>query len=65
MVSPENIGARVCVRAADDFYAFINGKEGVIDRFESGHAVIRTPSTEFEGVELQFLIPPDQLEILV
>ncbi len=64
MVGPEHVGSRVRIKASDDFYAFVDGKTGLLHAFDSGHAVVRSPSEEFPESELTFLVPPDQLELI-
>ena len=55
-------GAAVTVRAADDFYKFIDGWPGVImDRPGAGGAVWIVCFNPDEQL-VEFLVPPDQLE---
>lgn len=63
MIGEQHIGREVRVKAADDFYAFIDGRTGTVQSFESGHAMIRCQSEEFDDVDLFFVVPPDQLEL--
>lgn len=55
-------GAAVIVRAADDFYKFVDGWRGVVmDRpAEAGAVWITALNPDDQPVEL--LVPPDQLE---
>jgi len=64
MISAEHIGRPVRIKAADDFYAFVDGKTGLLHGFESGYAVVLSPSDEFPESELRFLVPPEQLEAI-
>lgn len=62
MVGPDDIGAAVVIAAADDFYSYVDGWRGTLDRFdECGRGVVLVPSPEFEGLILQFPVPPDQI----
>lgn len=64
MVNGLDTGRRVVVRAADEFYEFINGQEFTLSAWHpTGMAICHKPSPEFEGVTLEFLVPPQQLEI--
>ncbi len=56
-------GVAVTVRAADDFYAYVNGWRGaVMDRPGAGGAIwIIVLNPDNQPVEL--LVPPDQLEL--
>ena len=61
-------GLAVTVRAADDFYKYIDGWKGVISDMpaQAGCLWVECPSpvtdTQQIGPVLKFLIPPDQLE---
>lgn len=62
MVGPEDIGRAVVIQAADDFFAFIDGWTGTLDRFESGYAVVLVPGHEDgQDVIKTFYLPPDQV----
>lgn len=52
------IGQSVRIKAADGFYAFIDGWQGVVSGFDSGCAWVTVPGK----VERKFLVPVDQLE---
>lgn len=52
-------GAAVVVRAADDFYQFIDGWRGTAAGWEQGHVVVKV---HHQGVDKVFLVPPEQLE---
>lgn len=64
MVTAEHIGRPAIVRAADHFYAFIDGWRGVIEGFASGLVLLAVPQME-EGKEIKkiFYLPPNQLEL--
>lgn len=70
MLTEADIGKRVVVNTAalqsteQEFYKYINGWECTLDSFESGYAVIKRPSPEYEGVTLEFKIPPNGLELV-
>lgn len=53
------VGQAVTVRAADDFYAFIDGWRGTVYSYEAGSVWIECVR---QGVTLRFLVPADQLE---
>lgn len=57
-------GSAVTVRAADDFYKFIDGWQGVIADMPSaaGGVWITCKSRDEVGPMLHFLVPPEQLE---
>lgn len=56
------VGDRVRVRAADDFYAYIDGWVGSVHAYKSGYVAVHC---EGEGGQvLEFLVPADQLEKL-
>lgn len=59
MVTGEQIGRAVVIRAADDWYRFVDGWAGILARFESGMGVVEV---EHEGITKTFLVPPDQIE---
>lgn len=59
-----DVGRPVKIRASGDFYKYIDGRTGKIESFESGHVVVRCPSDEFCEVDLIFVVPPDQLELI-
>jgi hypothetical protein len=54
-------GTAVTVRAADDFYAFIDGWHGVISERQDT-AQVRIECTNKDGQAVEFLVPPEQLE---
>jgi len=56
------IGRSAIVRAADTFYAYIDGKEGEIVASETGCYWIAVSDTD--GIYKTFLVPPDQLEVI-
>jgi hypothetical protein len=56
-------GAAVTVRAADDFYKFIDGWHGVVsDRPGAGGGCVSIDCINPDGQAVQFLVPPEQLE---
>lgn len=56
-------GSAVIVRAADDFYKFIDGWRGVVaDMPSAAGGVWITCRPDLAGPDLHFLIPPEQLE---
>ena len=63
MITTEDIGKRVIIRAADDFYKFINGWVATLEGFNSGHAVVNVPDETVDYGFKQFLVPPDQLDL--
>lgn len=66
MINAANIGQRARVRAADHFYAFIDGWTGAIDGFlDNGLAVLKVAAQENgQDVDKLFYLPPDQLELI-
>ncbi|MGZ5817888.1 MAG: hypothetical protein ACXWJD_03990 [Burkholderiaceae bacterium] len=56
-------GARVRIVAADEFYAYVDGWEGVIPFpcWKSGYVIVHCKA---EGRTLEFLVPPDQLQVI-
>lgn len=52
-------GAAVVVRAADDFYKFIDGWRGTVGGWDAGHVVVNVRD---EGINKVFLVPAEQLE---
>lgn len=60
------IGLPAKVRAADAFYAFIDGWEGVITGYREGLPVLQVVDAECiaGGFVKEFNVPPEQLEIL-
>lgn len=64
MVTVDDIGRPAIVRAADHFFAFIDGWKGTIEGFASGLVLLAVSQTE-EGEEIKkiFYLPPDQLEL--
>lgn len=65
MVTPADIGRRVVIVAADDYYAAIDGCIGTIDGFVHGHAAVHVPNEEVDIGYLRFLVPPEQLALTV
>lgn len=61
MVTQDDIGAAVVVKAVDDFYSFIDGLECTLAGFDQGYARLTRPSEEFSDTIRQFLVPPDQV----
>ena len=55
------VGTPVKIRAADDFYAFVDGWTGVVSGQQAGVAVVKCSSAEGEKT---FFVPWDQLERL-
>lgn len=65
MIGLADIGRPAIVRAADHFYAFIDGWKGVIDGFASGLVLLKVPQEEGGAmVDKIFMLPEDQLELL-
>lgn len=63
MVGPADIGRPAIVRAADHFYAFIDGWLGVIEGVANGLATLVIWQKEGgEEVRKVFTVPVDQLE---
>ncbi|KAI3589310.1 hypothetical protein D9X30_4893 [Cupriavidus sp. U2] len=56
------VGDRVRVRAADDFYAYIDGWTGTVHGYKSGYVEVHC--TGDAGQPLEFLVPFEQLEKL-
>lgn len=63
MVAGEDVGRTVVIRAADEFYEFINGWAGILAGFESGYGVVNVADESVDGGFKQFLVPPEQLEL--
>lgn len=62
MVGPADIGRPAIVRAADHFYAFVDGWEGSITGVANGLATLEVEQEEGgEVVKKVFIIPADQL----
>jgi hypothetical protein len=54
-------GTAVTVKAADDFYKFIDGWNGLVGEYhQAGCIQIRCLNPDGQPVE--FLVPPDQLQ---
>lgn len=62
MVTQDDIGQAVVVKAVDEFYSFIDGWEFILQGFdEQGRAILPKDSEEFPDITRQFLVPPDQV----
>lgn len=64
MVTDDHIGMEVIVKAADDFYKFIDGWQFFLYGFDIGMAVVTKPSPEFPDVELIFYVDPEQVHAI-
>lgn len=54
-------GVAVRVRAADEFYQFIDGWHGTVSQRQDAPQV-RIECTNPNGQPVEFLVPPEQLE---
>lgn len=64
-MAPDNLGRLATVRAADEYYAFIDGWTGRIADMENGLYWLELEGAENGTVvKKRFLVPPDQLKIL-
>lgn len=61
MVTDEDVGYTVTIRAADDFYQFVDGWSGILNRFKNGFGVVHVLDETVEQGYKEFLVPADQL----
>lgn len=65
MITEADIGRRVVVAASGEFYQFIDGWRGTLEKFVNGQCEVHVPSEEVTSGHLTFLIPPEQLRLTV
>lgn len=63
MVTVEDVGKTVTIRAADDFYSFVDGWYGILAGIDNGFGAVYVADVTVEGGVKCFLVPPDQLEV--
>lgn len=63
MITAADVGRRVVICAADEFYAYVDGWVGTLAGFRSGFAVVHVPSEEVDTGVKEFLVPPEQLSL--
>lgn len=65
MVGADDIGLPVVIRAAGDFFRFVDGWRGHLDGFESGLCRVVIEAEECgERVSKLFFVPPEEVEAL-
>lgn len=66
MITSDDIGRRVVICAADEFYAYVDGWRGTFMGFhETGTCIVHVPNEMVACGYAVYLVPPDQLALSV
>lgn len=67
MITESDIGRRVVICAADEFYAYVDGWIGTFRGFHPtcGAPIVHVPSEEAECGYVELLVPQEQLSLTV
>ncbi len=61
--TPADTGRAVIIRAADSFYAFVDGWRGTLAEIVGSMGRVEVPNKHVESGKLEFFVPLEQLEI--
>jgi hypothetical protein len=63
MITQEDAGKTVIIRARDEFYSFVDGWNGILEGIDNGYGAVRVADVTVDCGYKMFLVPPDQLEV--